>query len=69
MAGGQLRLELSATHQINPNGVVELIQSDPNRYGLTPDHVLMVKLSRKRTNGQLEEAKNILKEIAQRVNA
>jgi transcription-repair coupling factor (superfamily II helicase) len=69
MAGGQLRLELSATHQINPNGVVELIQSDPNRYGLTPDHVFMAKLSRKRTNGQLEEAKNILKEIAQRVNA
>ena len=69
IAAGQLRLELSASHQINPNGVVELIQSDPNRYGLTPDHVLMAKLVGKRTNGQLKEAKNILKEIAQRVNA
>ncbi|HIJ56798.1 MAG TPA: transcription-repair coupling factor [Deltaproteobacteria bacterium] len=69
MADGHLRLELSASHQINPNGVVELIQSDPNRYALTPDHVLMASLFRKRTNGQLKEAKNILKEIAQRVNA
>ena len=69
MADGQLRLEISSNHQADPNGVVELILSKSNRYVLTPDHVLTVKLSRKRINGQLEEAKNILKEIAQRVNA
>ena len=69
MSDGQLRLELSVSHQTNPNGIVELIQTEPNRYILTTDNVFIVKLSQNRTNGQLKEAKNILKEIAQRVNA
>jgi transcription-repair coupling factor (superfamily II helicase) len=69
MTDGHFRLEFSADHQNNPNGIVELAVSESNRYAFISDHVLSVKLFRKRLNGQLEETKNILKEIAQRVNA
>jgi transcription-repair coupling factor (superfamily II helicase) len=69
LADGRLRLELSAEHQIRPDGIVKMLLSNTKKYALSPDHVFTAMLARKRTTGQLEEAKNILKEISQHVNA
>lgn len=41
----------------------------PERFELTPEHVLKVKLGARQLRAQLVHAKNILKEIAQRVNS
>ena len=69
LAGQKLILYFSETHQKNPLGIVDMIVSDHKRFEFTPDHVLKVKLSKSRPNGLLAQAKNILKEIAQRVNS
>ena len=69
LTGQKLILYFSETHQKNPPGIVDMIVSDHKRFEFTPDHVLKVKLSKSRPNGLLAQAKNILKEIAQRVNS
>ena len=68
LAGRQLQLAFSETHQQNPGALVAMINADPDRYALSPDQVLRVALDRTSEIGQLAEAKNILQEIGQRVN-
>ena len=68
LAGRQLQLAFSETHQQNPGALVAMISADPDRYALSPDQVLRVALDRSSEIGQLAEAKNILQEIGQRVN-
>jgi transcription-repair coupling factor (superfamily II helicase) len=58
----------SESHQRNPAAMIDMILSNPQRFELTPEHVLKVKLATQTLNAQLAQAKNILKEIAQRVN-
>jgi transcription-repair coupling factor (superfamily II helicase) len=68
LAGQQVILHFSEEHQRHPAAIVDMILAAPGRYELTPEHVLKVKLSQQRATRQLGETKNILKEIAQRVN-
>ncbi len=65
----QLLLFFSETHQKYPSGVVDMIVSEPRCFQFTPDHVLKARLFDRGAGSLLAQAKNILKEIAQRVNA
>jgi transcription-repair coupling factor (superfamily II helicase) len=62
----QLLLYFSEDHQKNPAGITDMILSDPERFQLTPAHVLKVSLSKR--SGTLVQTKNVLKQIMQRVN-
>ncbi len=69
IAAKQLVLQISEQHQANPQGLIDLILSQKDRYRLTPDHTLSVVLPDDDKAGLLRQAKLILKEIAVRVNA
>jgi len=58
----------SESHQRNPNALVDMIMADPRRFKLSPEHVLKARLDTFNLNSQLTQTKNLLKEIAQRVN-
>ncbi len=75
--GGIKRLDLqwpymsvyfSEIHQKHPFAVVGMIEAGPGKFSITPDHVFTAKLVSTDMNRALAEIKNILKEIAQRVN-
>jgi len=68
LTDGHMQVHFSEAHQKNPFGVTGMVMERPDRYRLTPDHVLKVDLSRVKTKSPMAGAKNILKEIAQRVN-
>jgi len=61
-------LHFSESHQRNPAAMVDMIMAAPKRFELTPDYVLKASMTSHNTKTQLAQAKNILKEIAQRVN-
>jgi transcription-repair coupling factor (superfamily II helicase) len=63
----QMHLQFSATHLQNTQALVELIQSAPQSYELTPGQVLKVKLKNDHGSSHLRQAKNILKDIVERV--
>ena len=69
LADHQLALSFSKTHQKNPSGIVDMITSEAKRYRLTPEHTLKTKLLKGPHSNLLLQTKNILKEIAQRVNS
>ncbi|MGD9045178.1 MAG: transcription-repair coupling factor [Desulfobacterales bacterium] len=66
--GQQLLLHFSEAHMKNADALLELILSAPKRYKLQTENVLEVKLAGYDGDGHLDRAKNILKEITQRVN-
>jgi hypothetical protein len=53
----------------NPQGLVDMVLSKKNAFEFTSDHGLKVTFSKENQNIMLNETKNILKEITQRVNA
>ena len=61
-------LHFSESHQRNPAAIVDLIMDAPKRFELSPDYVLKAHLDSHNISSQLVQAKNLLKEIAQRVN-
>jgi transcription-repair coupling factor (superfamily II helicase) len=63
-----LILYFSQTHQRNPAALVDMILEGPKRFELSPENVLRARLTSNNINDHLVQAKNILKEIAQRVN-
>jgi len=63
----QMHLQFSAAHLKNTRALVELIQSAPRRYELTPGQVLKVKLAHDHGGSHLGYARNILKDIIERV--
>lgn len=63
-----LILNFSESHLHNPQGLVELIKADSDRYSLTPESVLRARLGGYDMAARLEETKNILKQIAAYVN-
>jgi len=69
LGGGTLALWFSELHQKRPYAVVDLVVAQPDTFSLTPDHIFRARLAPGRVYGQLAESKNILKEIAQCVNA
>jgi len=68
LTGTTLVLHFSESHQQDSAALVEMVIVAPERFELTPEHVLKVKLGARQLRAQLVHAKNILKEIAQRVN-
>jgi transcription-repair coupling factor (superfamily II helicase) len=66
--GKDLLLHLSPDHQVNPHGIVSLVVSNQKKFRLTPEDVLKTKIAGSGPWGRLNQAKNILKEIALRVN-
>ena len=66
--GRELQLFFSEAHQKNPYGIVEMITEKKSPFAITPDQVLKASLKSTNTSGLLVETKNILKEIARRVN-
>jgi len=68
MTNQNLILFFSQAHQRNPAAMVDMIIDAPERFELSPEHVLKVRLTSNNLNAHLAQAKNILKEIAQRVN-
>jgi len=68
LTGQQLILHFSDAHQKHPLGIVDMMDSANTRIEFTPGHVFKANLSKRRTRDLLVQAKNILKEIAHRVN-
>ena len=68
MMNQKMVLHFSESHQRNPAAMVDMIMDAPKRFALSPDYVLKAPLTAHNINTQLAEAKNLLKEIAQRVN-
>ena len=68
LTGQQLLLHFSDVHMKNTERLVDMILSAPERYKLKKGHVLSVKLAGYAGGSHLSRAKNILKEIVQRVN-
>ncbi len=69
LTGGTLALWFSTLHQKHPYAIVDLVVAQPEKFSLTPDHIFRARLARGRLYAQLAESKNILKEVAQCVNA
>ncbi|MCJ7772628.1 MAG: transcription-repair coupling factor, partial [Desulfobacterales bacterium] len=63
-----LLLYFSNDHLKNPAGIIDMIVSDAQQFTLSPDHVLKAVLKTNSEKQMLSQTKNILKEIAQRVN-
>jgi transcription-repair coupling factor (superfamily II helicase) len=63
----QILLQFSPVHLRNTQGLVELIQSAPRRYELTPGQGLKVTLANDPGTSYTTHAKNILKEVVRRV--
>ena len=64
----KLILYFSEAHQRNPAAMVDMIMDAPGRFELSPDHVLKAQLASHHLKAHLAQAKNLLKDIAQRVN-
>ena len=69
MTNQNLILYFSQAHQRNPAAMVDMIIAAPERFHLSPDYVLRVRLASNTLNAHLAQTKNTLKEIAQRVNS
>ena len=69
LVGRNLSLNFSESHQRNPAALVDMIIASPKKFKLSLDHVLKTKLASSQLNSQLAQTKNLLKEIAQRVNS
>ena len=65
----KLILKFSESHQRNPAAMIEMITASPDKFELTPEHVLKARLESRNLNAHLAQAKILLKEIAQRVNS
>ena len=68
LAGVHLSLSFSESHQRNPAALVEMIMAAPKDFRLSPEQNLKTQLSAKQLTQQLAQVKNLLKEIARRVN-
>ena len=68
MMNQKLVLYFSEAHQRNPAAMVDMIMDAAGHFELSPNHVLKVQLASQHLNAHLAQAKNLLKDIAQRVN-
>ena len=67
LAGRQMHLQFSQAHLKNTESLVDMIQAAPGRYELTPGSILKVNMTDAQSGGRRGQAKNILKDIIQRV--
>ena len=66
--GRELLLHISDIHQSNPYGIVDMVASPRSGFQLTPDGILKTRPTGHSITAVLAEIKNILQEIARRVN-
>lgn len=64
----QMNVVFSERHQKNPQNIVDLVTPEPDRFELTPECVLKVRLPKAGTAAQMGQVKKILKDIARCVN-
>jgi transcription-repair coupling factor (superfamily II helicase) len=64
----QLMVQFSEALQFNPDGLVDMVMGQPERFEWKRDHRLKIKLNKSAIVGQLLETRNFLKEIAHRVS-
>ena len=69
LSGEQLLLYFSEAHQKDPIKIIDLIEANNDRFRVTPDQALTIRLKTPIPEGYLVQAKNILKEISRHVNA
>jgi len=69
LGGNQLFLYFSVEHQKDTGQLVDMVLANQARFQLKPNETLTVKLAQGPFTAQLSQVKNILKEIAQRVNS
>jgi transcription-repair coupling factor (superfamily II helicase) len=63
-----LVLQISPGHQLNPLGIVAMVNDKKNRYQIRPDNQFKARLAPGTPNARLSQTKNILIEIARHVN-
>jgi transcription-repair coupling factor (superfamily II helicase) len=63
-----LMVSFSEPHMAHPKRIVDMIMSNPNRFEALPDTAVRVHLASRTASRRVAEAKNLLKEISQRVN-
>jgi len=68
VSGQQMNATFSERHQKNPQNIVNLVMPEPDRFELTPECVLKVKLPKASTPALLSHIKKVLKDVAQHVN-
>ncbi|MBI9083416.1 MAG: transcription-repair coupling factor [Desulfobacterales bacterium] len=68
LIGQQLILGFSSAHQRHPQALVELVLNHGDRFRVSPDQLLRVRLHGTTSADLLAEAKQVLKEIAAAVN-
>ena len=64
----QVHLHFSQDHMTHPSELIDVVQESPDRFQLTPDAVMKVRLSRKESGKPFAPVKNILKLIDQHVS-
>ena len=69
LKNGTLYLYFSEMHMQNADSLIDMIMTSGDRYDLSPEQILKVRLVRTGAGGPLTQTKNILKDIAQRVNS
>jgi len=69
LTGNYLMLHFSQAHMRHPFGFMDMIADKKYGFQFTPDHVLRAKLRPGRNDYLLRQTRNILKELAQRVNS
>ena len=67
--GLQMVLHFSDVHLHHTDAIVEMILAAPEKFEFSSKHILKTKLTATNLQGQLAQAKNLLKEIALRVNS
>jgi transcription-repair coupling factor (superfamily II helicase) len=68
-SGQQMVLHFSNAHLHHTDAIVEMILAAPEKFEFSPNHILKAKLTATNPQRQLAQAKNLLKEIALRVNS
>jgi transcription-repair coupling factor (superfamily II helicase) len=63
-----LQLHFSMDHMRDAQGLIAMVQQHPQRFQLTPAHVLKARLQPSDLNGLVAQSKNILKDVIQCVN-
>ncbi|CAB5085868.1 Transcription-repair coupling factor [Olavius algarvensis associated proteobacterium Delta 3] len=66
--GSQVHLHFSEAHVAQPSRLVDLVREFSDRFRLTPDAVMKIRLSRPEAGGPIAQVKNILKLIDQHVS-
>ncbi len=68
VVGHNIVLQFSGAHQKNPHAIIDMITPFPDRFELSPDQSLKVKMPKGNVKMMVVHAKKFLKEVAQNVN-